>query len=603
MEMIYDLIPSNIADALGWTVLHSFWQALILAFGLVLLLLLMQKKPAYWRYWASITALLAQLMFSIGTFFWIYQPDKPGLSGISTAEGLISVSGQASISRIGMLKEYLVDYFGAHLPLIVSIWLVGMAFFALRLLGGLAYVRHLRSYRVSPLPKEWQRRASHLISSLKLNQSITIVQSAVVKVPMVIGFIKPVILLPIATINLLTPAQVEAIIAHELAHVSRKDYIINIVQSFIEVLFYFNPAVWWISAYIRAERENCCDDVAVALCDDALAYAKALVQLEEAYQSSPRMAMALARKGKGRLLFRIRRILNQPQTKKSPVMEKITAMALLLFAILALSFDSGAATEADSNLLECSLDPLSELILESRKAIGQQSKLDTLPKQDIHIRSKQDGKEMDAVIKNGEIQSLKIDGKEIPEDEMGKYEAEVEALIGNLPSAPPAPPAPPVPPAPPAPPSPRSAPAPPAPPAPGAEEQLSVFEWNDDSIKVIMIQVEESLQEEQVRLEKIEEEMLREQKDMDRKVRKEVKKQLRMAEKEIERAMREVEVEIEKMENGLNKLHLRYIDENGEEQILDWQGKGDLPEELRQKLKEKEIHFLDSNSVGEQKAH
>src|SRR4030095_13888079 len=113
-----------------------------------------------------------------------------------------------------------------------------------------------------------------------LFRSVHVVESIAVEVPTVIGWMRPVILLPVAAVAALTPAQVEAILAHELAHIRRHDYAVNLLQTTAETLLFYHPAVWWISKRIRAEREHCCDDVAVRVCGDAVSYAHALAELE-----------------------------------------------------------------------------------------------------------------------------------------------------------------------------------------------------------------------------------------------------------------------------------------------------------------------------------
>ena len=130
-------------------------------------------------------------------------------------------------------------------------------------------------------------------------------------------------------------AEVEAILAHELAHIARRDYLINLIQSFIEILFFFHPIVWWISMQIRVEREHCCDDLALQKGTDRLVYAKALLRLKELQTHAPQLALSFGGNQKY-LLNRIQRILNQSQ-HKSTIMEKFVVTCLLLISLLFLS--------------------------------------------------------------------------------------------------------------------------------------------------------------------------------------------------------------------------------------------------------------------------
>ena len=136
---------------------------------------------------------------------------------------------------------------------------------------------------------------------------VEILESAAVAVPTLVGWVKPVVLLPAAALAGLTAVQLEAILAHELAHVRRHDYLVNLLQSIVETLLFYHPAVWWVSAEVRAEREHCCDDLAIAVCGDRLVYVSALAELT----SIERQVFALAATD-GSLLTRVRRILGQP---------------------------------------------------------------------------------------------------------------------------------------------------------------------------------------------------------------------------------------------------------------------------------------------------
>ena len=132
--------------------------------------------------------------------------------------------------------------------------------------------------------------------------------------PTVIGWLKPVVLLPASALAALSPQQLEAILAHELAHIRRHDYLVNLLQTLVETLLFYHPAVWWLSRRIRIERENCCDDLAVSLCGDPVAYANALADLESLRsETAPTHHIAMAATG-GALLQRVRRLLGAPSS-------------------------------------------------------------------------------------------------------------------------------------------------------------------------------------------------------------------------------------------------------------------------------------------------
>lgn len=472
MDFINQILPTEILQAIGWTVLHSLWQAFAVALLLAAYLLALQKTDSRKRYLAGNMALAGVLLLAFATFSFYLRKAQNGVlvSEVWGDDG--TVLGQYYLET----PSYFADYFAQHIPLIVTVWLLGMVGFLLRMLGGLLYVQQLKNRMTAQLPQEWQSKMQQLSRKLTIKKQVKLLESALAKTPMVVGWLKPVILLPVGAVNHLSAAQVEAILAHELAHIARHDYILNLLQSFIEVLFYFNPAIWWISKQIRTERENCCDDVAVKLCGNSLAYAKALVGLQEMQLATPQLAMLFAR-NKKHLLLRVQRIL-QPSQNKSNVMEKLSATLLLTVAVVLLSVQANTPFGNLITRMAAKALPLKEM---AAPVVGDDAYLptDTIPagKRNGHVHYNDDQENIEFEIEDGNIVFLKVDGEEIAEADYGKYDGRIAEIMGNLPE-PPAPPA--VPdfeelgemPAPPAPPAPPAmypdmpAPAPPAPPVP-----------------------------------------------------------------------------------------------------------------------------------------
>jgi hypothetical protein len=199
-----------------------------------------------------------------------------------------------------------------------------------RVAGGWWHVRRLRA--TGPRAAESCRRLAY---RLGLPAAAHVVESALVDVPTAVGWLRPAILLPIAALASLTPAQVEAILAHELAHIRRHDYALNVLQTIAETLLFYHPAIWWVSNRIRAEREHCCDEIAVAVCGDPISYARALAELES-LRTIP-TAMALAATG-GSLLDRVRRIL------RVPIPEEPRSRSWAVTLALTLVFTAGAGS-------------------------------------------------------------------------------------------------------------------------------------------------------------------------------------------------------------------------------------------------------------------
>ena len=195
------------------------------------------------------------------------------------------------------------------LPYVVLGWLVGVFGLSAWHLGGWAQLQRLRRRMVREIGRPLQQRLEELSVRLGVHRAVGLLESALIEVPTVVGWLRPVILLPASALTGLRPEQLEAILAHELAHVRRYDYLVNIVQTVVEILGFYHPAVWWVSRRIRIERENCCDDLAVHVCGSSLQYARALACMEEIRHSGRDLAMAATG---GSLMARIARLLGRP---------------------------------------------------------------------------------------------------------------------------------------------------------------------------------------------------------------------------------------------------------------------------------------------------
>jgi len=484
MEFITDFFSDTVLNALGWTVIHSLWQGTLLAVLLSVLMMALEKRSARLRYEVACGTMFAMLMMALATFI-IYLDQDPNM--IEVTVSLLSNSANPSLTIINAEHSFLqsnlqmvIVFFDAQLPLIVNVWLIGFLFFAFRMTGGFIHLRQLRYQDNFPVDKMLQHKLNQLIQRTPLRRSVKVMESAMIKVPILLGHLKPLILIPVGTINLLTEEEVEAVLAHELAHIIRRDFSMNIFFTLVEILFYYHPGVWLMSATVRSERENCCDDLALFLCKNPLAYARALYKLEAAHKAArlPELALSFSSQ-KNQLLHRVRRILNQPQNK-SNIMEKLMATSFLLLTIAMLSI--GATTPLDkvhahrviTTGVETLNNPIVYVEANSLPALNIQPQiiiLDSIPekKQDRRkIIKTENGRAIEITMEDGQISDLKIDGKEIPADEYDQHKELVREMIvefDNIP-APPAPPQMitdvPVPPAPPTPPG--AVPAPPAPP-------------------------------------------------------------------------------------------------------------------------------------------
>jgi beta-lactamase regulating signal transducer with metallopeptidase domain len=312
-----------LARDLGWTLVHFLWQGALIALLLAFALLLLRRASARIRYAASLAALMLCVLAPALTLAALVKSRpvprehpvvQQGASSWGEPEVVVRVETAHSMPGPSADRPSLLELWRMRverlLPGLVTLWLAGIVLLSARL--GLGWLRLRQLTRdVAPVGPEWERTFAHLCGTLGLRKAVRLFSTAHLQTPAVLGWWKPVVLLPLARMNGLTPAQVEALLAHELAHVRRHDYAVNILQSVVEVALFYHPAVWWISAKIREEREHCCDDVAVEICGNRLHYARALTALEEA--RIPGREFVLAAAG-GSLLRRIRRLLVPDQT-------------------------------------------------------------------------------------------------------------------------------------------------------------------------------------------------------------------------------------------------------------------------------------------------
>lgn len=245
----------------------------------------------------------------------------------------------ASVEPAQPWRERAAELLTPLLPWVVCAWLLGVLALSLWHLRGWVLVQRLRRVGVQPAAQTVRRVLPAFAARLGVKRAVRALESAWVRVPTVIGWLRPVILLPTQAVTGLTAEQLEAILAHELAHIRRHDYLVNLLQAFAETLLFYHPGVWWVSRRIRAERENCCDDLAVRTCAAPVVYARALAAVAKLSMPQPRLAVAAD--GGGTLLARVRRIVGLPAeggTRRSAWL----AGALTLLAVLVI-FVAGIA--------------------------------------------------------------------------------------------------------------------------------------------------------------------------------------------------------------------------------------------------------------------
>ena len=298
------LMQWSFAPALATALLHSLWQVTLLAVGAWIALATLSRATAALRHTTAMGFLLAMVGVPAMTFVRISQQ-----SSLRISEGWLPA---ISAPQLDVATGAFVQQSSPVAAVLALIWLSGVGAMLLRRFGGWRLLGALETRPFQVLPGEWQTRADALRNRLRITRAVAVRLSSDVVGPFTARLIRPVIWLPISLLTHLPREQVEALLAHELAHVARMDWLWNGLQCVIESLLFFHPAAWWLGRRIRQEREHACDDLAVAACGDAIALAEALAQLERDRQPTPQLILAAHG---GSLMQRITRLLSAPPTR------------------------------------------------------------------------------------------------------------------------------------------------------------------------------------------------------------------------------------------------------------------------------------------------
>ncbi|WP_421799120.1 M56 family metallopeptidase [Haliscomenobacter sp.] len=329
-------VSERLLHALSWTLLHSLWQGAIVAFIAGLLFFGTGNLNARIRY----NLLLGLMILFVGMAsltFWAEWGEHETKSMESSElisefqhDGAIVLRVFAEPATFHLDKnQSWVQLFERYKGLLLFVWVLVLLFKSIKMALDIAYVYRIRIIRTKPLEPSWNLRLQALSQRLGITQKVGLLESGIIPGPASLGFFRPLILLPIGLINHLTVAEVEAILLHELAHIQRSDYLVNVLQRVLENVFFFNPALLWLSHRIREERENCCDDLALQVLQDEQLYAQTLLRFQEYQWLEPPYAQAFGG-NKMPLLARIKRILNRRDYRALQVYEKVA----LIFGLL-----------------------------------------------------------------------------------------------------------------------------------------------------------------------------------------------------------------------------------------------------------------------------
>jgi TonB family protein len=327
--MLMEFSGHPLVHALGWTLLHFCWQGVVVAGLLWCVLSLLNGRSSQARYGVACFALALLVAMPLITFTHIALAEyarRAELAGRSASidfEVFLQVDGGGAAAwpvRIAAALDHWV-------PWLLTAWFAGVVFFVARLNFGLLVARRLKSAGTEAPQDELLQMFDAIKVRLGIRRVVNLLHSASVQVPTVIGWLRPVVLIPASCLTGLSTEQIEAIFCHELAHVRRHDYLVSVFQSVAEALLFYHPAVWWVSKQIRRERECCCDEIAVSNGGDVLAYAKALSYLEERRASFPEFVLGA---NGGVLTMRIKRLLGCKENAAASQFAAFSLLALVM---------------------------------------------------------------------------------------------------------------------------------------------------------------------------------------------------------------------------------------------------------------------------------
>lgn len=429
MKLFDTLVASPAIQMFGWALLHSLWQGIILAILLKGVLSLSRKASSNSRYLMACLTLLLMLILPISTALWSNSGKQSADSGkvLFQNEQTATLSATALQTNISETEpSYNLLIYQAErqlLPWLVFIWLIGVFISSLRLFGIWTYTQRLKRSRKHPVLEQCGETFEKLCRQLQISKSIILLESALVKVPTVIGWLKPTILIPSCALTGLTPQQFELILAHELAHIRRNDYLFNLFQTIIETFLFYHPAVWWVSSRIRNERENACDDLAVGLSGDAVVYARTLVAMERLRKANPSLVMAA---DGGSLTQRIHRLVGveMPHSKPFAGIWVVILISIFLVSFGVTKQNSSSTTEPGSeeilNSSSLTNSKLNDGLAEAFKApnVEENEKSKNFTEEDE--KKLEEALELD--LKTDELNNFQIDSELQQEDQSGSQE-------------------------------------------------------------------------------------------------------------------------------------------------------------------------------------
>jgi beta-lactamase regulating signal transducer with metallopeptidase domain/beta-lactamase class D len=339
---------STLVHQIGWSLIHSFWEDALIGLVLAVLLKLLSRSKPQSRYFVICAALSAMIILPVVTTYFLHI-HQTGTLDIVDDDLAVVVSVDSNIPDTRTIENEQIDGTQKYtwinrtitetwniservekfLPWLILLWLIGVVIYAIKLGGGLFFAANLRKLSVNVSNPKLNNLVKELTSRLSIDRKIRICESSLINVPITIGWIYPLILIPPSSLLGLTPFQLQTIISHELVHIKRYDFLINFLQSVVETLLFYHPAVIWASRRIREEREYICDDLTLALCKDSVGYARALTKVARFQRQAQQVTIAAT---DGELRDRIYRLVSNSQNpgfSKKSILPNVWAIVVL----------------------------------------------------------------------------------------------------------------------------------------------------------------------------------------------------------------------------------------------------------------------------------
>jgi bla regulator protein blaR1 len=435
-------LPSEaFMQALAWTFIHSLWQGMLLSIVAVGIIFGTKKASASLRY-NLLTASLLLFLLTIAVGF---------SSQLAKAKEVVQVTQTIPIKEITIDEQPLaitarnselpiatkfISFVSTNANWIILIWFLIIGFQFIRLAVGLYNVQQIKKTQVFSADDYWNNRIMELSKQLHISTTVRLLQSGIAKTPVAIGFLKPVILFPVAMLASLPANEIEAILMHELAHIKRKDFLVNLLQSIVEIIFFFNPAVLWVSGLIKIERENCCDDIAVDYTGSKQSYIKALLSFQEYnLPAEPLLATAFAGEKKY-LLNRVKRIIYNNNKTLNNMEKKFLAAGIIITSACVFTFFTSNAQKIEEKVKEKivteTIPNSSTKKVDEGLSVSEEASTKVLDANNVfsgRINRVVNGKKYMIVSKNNQIKELYVDDKKIATEKIDDYKAITDKIM------------------------------------------------------------------------------------------------------------------------------------------------------------------------------